>query len=296
MTEIGYLGALLGGVLALASPCSAMLLPAFFAYAFDRPAQIVARTGWFYVGLLITLVPLGVAASSVGRVLTVHRDTVILVSGAVLIVLGLMQIAGGGFGSGLAQRAVGRIRVRSGLSVVALGAVYGLAGFCAGPILGSVLAVSAAGGDPVYGGVLLALYALGMVVPLLLLALAWKRFDLGRRGWLRGREIRVGRLRTHTTSVVSGLLFVAIGLLFVLTDGTGSLASPLGVDAQFDAQLWATRVGDRIGDVGLVVLAGAAVLLLIVRRRRHATRPGADARAAVEDRDAPAGGLSRPEA
>lgn len=293
MTEIGYLGALLGGVLALASPCSAMLLPAFFAYAFDRPAQIVARTGLFYVGLLITLVPLGVAASSVGRVLTVHRETVILISGAVLIMLGLVQMLGGGFGSGVAQRAAARIRVRSGFSVVALGAVYGLAGFCAGPILGSVLAVSAAGGEPIYGGVLLALYALGMVVPLLLLALAWKRFDLGQRGWLRGREIRVGRLRTHTTSVVSGLLFVGLGLLFVLTDGTGSISSPLDVDAQFDAQLWASRVGERIGDVGLVIAAVVGVLLLVAWRARRSDHPDADATATTE---AEADAISRPEA
>lgn len=292
MTEIGYLGALLGGVLALASPCSAMLLPAFFAYAFDRPAQIVARTGLFYVGLLVTLVPLGVAASSVGRILTVHRETVILISGAVLIVLGVVQILGGGFGSGVAQRAAGRIRVQSGISVVALGAVYGLAGFCAGPILGSVLAVSAAGGEPVYGGVLLALYALGMVVPLLLLALAWKRFDLGRRGWLRGREIRIGRLRTHTTSVVSGLLFVALGLLFVLTDGTGSISSPVGVDAQFDAQLWVSRLGERIGDVALVV-AAVAVVLVVAWRVRRAGRPAPDP---TETSEAPTDDVSRREA
>lgn len=285
MTEIGYLGALLGGVLALASPCSAMLLPAFFAYAFDRPAQIVARTGLFYVGLLITLVPLGVAASSVGRILTVHRETVIVISGAVLIVLGLVQMLGGGFGSGAAQRAAARIRIRSGVSVVALGAVYGLAGFCAGPILGSVLAVSAAGGEPVYGGVLLALYALGMVVPLLLLALTWKQFDLGRRGWLRGREIRVGRLRTHTTSVASGLLFVGLGLLFVLTDGTGSISSPLGVDAQFDAQLWASRAGERIGDIALVAAAVIGAVILIARRARRVERPdtGAPPEARTEE-------------
>lgn len=280
MTEIGYLGALLGGVLALASPCSAMLLPAFFAYAFDSPAKLVARTGLFYVGLLITLVPMGVAASSVGRILTIHRETVILVSGGVLVALGIVQMLGWGFGSAMAQRAAGRIRVQSGVSVVALGAVYGLAGFCAGPILGSVLAVSAAGGEPVYGGVLLALYALGMVVPLLVLALAWDRFDLGRRRWLRGREIRVGRIiRTHTTSVISGLLFVALGTLFLATDGTGSIASPLGIDAQFDAQVWASELGSRIGDVGLLAATVVGVVLLVAWRvrRTRPTEPPSDA-------------------
>ncbi|WP_009945137.1 hypothetical protein [Saccharopolyspora erythraea] len=35
MTEIGLVGAFLGGLLSLLSPCSALLLPSFFAYAFN---------------------------------------------------------------------------------------------------------------------------------------------------------------------------------------------------------------------------------------------------------------------
>lgn len=35
---VGLLGALVGGVLTLLSPCSVMLLPAFFSYAFTSPA------------------------------------------------------------------------------------------------------------------------------------------------------------------------------------------------------------------------------------------------------------------
>lgn len=51
MSDIGYLAALMGGVLALLSPCSAMLLPAFFAYAFQNPRQLLAApasstSGW----------------------------------------------------------------------------------------------------------------------------------------------------------------------------------------------------------------------------------------------------------
>lgn len=274
--EIGYLSAFLGGVLALVSPCSAMLLPAFFAYAFERPAKLLATTGIFYLGLAATLVPMGAAASTVGAALTTHRDTVVAVGGGVLIAFGAMQIAGVGFGSRLAQRAAGRLTPQSALSVLALGAVYGLAGFCAGPILGSVLAVAAIGGDPVYGGALLLVYALGMVAPLALLALLWERLELGRRRWLRGRELRIGPLRTHTTSLVSGLLFVGIGLLFLLTDGTGTIAGPVGVDAQFDAQVWTRRVGERVGDLTAVAvvaaLALAAVAWRLLRRRDAARR------------------------
>lgn len=62
-------------------------------------------------------------------------------------------------------------------SVFALGAVYGLAGFCAGPVLGGIPTVAAIGGDPWYGSTLLAAYALGMALPLFVLALLWDRFD-----------------------------------------------------------------------------------------------------------------------
>lgn len=66
MTHIGYLAALLGGLLALLSPCSALLLPAFFAYSIDSTSRLLARTGIFYAGLASTLVPLGAAARTPG--------------------------------------------------------------------------------------------------------------------------------------------------------------------------------------------------------------------------------------
>ena len=98
---------------------------------------------------------------------------------------GAAQILGLGFGSRLAQRAAGRLRPFSAVSVYLLGMVYGLAGFCAGPILGSILTVAALSGHPFTGGALLAVYALGMAVPLFVLAVLWDRFSLGSRRWLR---------------------------------------------------------------------------------------------------------------
>ena len=269
MTQIGLLGAFLGGLLSLLSPCSALLLPSFFAYAFDGLGRLVARTTVFYLGLCLTLVPLGAAAGLFGALLITYRDTVTLVGGLVLVGLGLMQISGRGFGIGAAQQLTGRIRVSSNLSVFALGAVYGLAGFCAGPLLGSVLTVSATGGDPLYGAVLLAVFALGMAFPLFLLALLWERFDLRGRKWLRGREIALGRFRVHTTNLVSGLVFVAIGVLFVLTEGTANLGGLTDVDGQFALQVWVGRVIAGVTDATvLLVLAVVALAFVLWRIRR----------------------------
>ncbi|HEX6969450.1 MAG TPA: cytochrome c biogenesis CcdA family protein [Micromonosporaceae bacterium] len=292
MSGIGYLAALLGGLLALLSPCSAMLLPSFFAYAFQHPGRLVARTAVFYLGLASVLVPLGVGSSAVAAVFVHHRDVLITIAGWTIIALGLLQLAGRGFAFGPAQRRLGRRAGDTPLSVFALGAVYGLAGFCSGPILGGILTVAATTAQPVAAGALLAVYALGMAAPLLLLALLWDRFRLGERRWLRGGAVRIGRLRLHTTSLISGLLFVLLGAMFLRFDGTAGLAGVPGLtDFEAAAQEWITRTVGRVPDllVLVVVAAGAAALLLIGWRRRAAHRdasPAPDRHAVPADRPA----------
>ncbi|WP_267245425.1 cytochrome c biogenesis CcdA family protein [Streptomyces sp. PR69] len=274
MSDIGYLAAFLGGLLALLSPCSALLLPAFFAYSIDSASRLVARTGIFYAGLATTLVPLGAAGSYAGRFFYGNRDLLVAVGGWLIIALGVLQILGLGFASRRMAELSGRIRPTNAVSVYALGLVYGLAGFCAGPILGSVLTVSALSGSPVYGGLLLAVYALGMAVPLFLLALLWDRLDLGRRRWLRGRAFRLGRLELHTTSLLSGLFFIALGGLFLAFDGATALPGLLSVDDSFAAERWARDLGAAIPDWLLIVAAVAiAAITLGTRgwRRRERT-------------------------
>ena len=289
MSDIGYLAALLGGVLALLSPCSALLLPGFFAYAFGSRRRLVARTGVFYLGLAAVMVPLGVGSSAVAGVFFTHRDTLILVAGWTIIGLGVVQLAGRGFAFGPAQRWSARLTGESATSVFALGAVYGLAGFCSGPILGAILTLSATSAGPAAGGALLAVYALGMTVPLLVLALFWDRWQIGRRRWLRGRTVTLGRLRLHTTSMVSGLLFVGLGVLFLVFDGTAGLAGGLGLtDVEGAAQEWVGRTAGAVPDeVALLAVAAVALALLLRRRRR-----GRDGTAAPDEQE----GGGRPDA
>ncbi|QKW38213.1 cytochrome c biogenesis protein CcdA [Actinomadura sp. NAK00032] len=260
--SVGYAAALLGGVLTLFSPCSALLLPAFFAYSFTERTRLVARTAVFYLGLCTTLVPLGAAGALAGRLFYGHRELLIAIGGWTIIALGVVQIAGLGFGSsrlqGLAAR---RGKAGSALSVGLLGAVYGLSGFCAGPLLGGILTVSAVGGSPLYGASLLAVYALGMAVPLFVLALLWDRYDLGRRRVLRGRPVRLGPLRVHSTSLVGGLFFIVLGAVFLLFDGTSALPGLVDPDTEFALEETVARIGEAVpnGRLLVVLAAGAAV-------------------------------------
>ncbi|MFE3679867.1 cytochrome c biogenesis CcdA family protein [Streptomyces griseus] len=280
MSEVGLAVAFLGGLLALLSPCSALLLPAFFAYSFTSRTRLVARTGLFYAGLCTTLVPLGVAGSFASRLFYGHRDTLVAVGGWTVIALGVAQIAGLGFGSRRIARAAGARRSGSAVSVFALGSVYGLAGFCAGPILGGVLTVAAMGGDPLHGGALLAVYALGMAVPMFVLALLWDRFDLGRRRWLRGRAQRVGRLRLHSTSVIGGLVFITLGVVFLVFDGTSALPSLISTDAEFALEEKASGIGAVVSDrfvlLALAAAVASAASLVLFRSARRRTETASD--------------------
>lgn len=276
MSDATVAVALLGGLLALLSPCSALLLPAFFAYSFTSRTRLLGRTVLFYAGLCTTLVPLGVAGSFTSRLFYGNRDLLVMIGGWTVIALGLAQILGLGFGSRRIAQAAGRRRSGSTLSVFALGAVYGLAGFCAGPILGGILTVAAVGGDPWHGGALLAVYALGMAVPMFVLALLWDRFDLGRKRWLRGRTISVGRLSLHSTSLVGGSLFVVLGVGFLVFDGTSALPSLLSTDAEFALERRLSDLGGAVSDrLVLLVVAGVAALgavLALLRPPRESAK------------------------
>lgn len=279
MNEIGWLAAFLGGLLALFSPCSALLLPAFFAYSFGATVRLIGRTAVFYAGLCTTLVPLGVAGSFAGRLFYGDRDLLVTVGGWTVIVLGVAQVLGFGFGSRRMQGAAARLRPSSVLSVFALGAVYGFAGFCAGPILGGVLTVAAVSGSSWYGGVLLAVYALGMAAPLFVLAFLWDRFRLGERRWLRGRSVHVGRLEFHTASLVSGLFFVVLGTVFLAFDGTSALPGVLDVNQEYALEQQAARIGSAVSGTAVLlalaaVVAVVATVVLVRTLRTPPERPG----------------------
>ncbi|BBJ71221.1 cytochrome C biogenesis protein CcdA [Corynebacterium ulcerans] len=262
VSDIGLLGAFLGGILALLSPCSALLLPAFFAYAFQRSSQIMARTGVFFLGLAAVLVPVGTAAGRLGGFLALHRETLILGGGIVIVVLGIFTFFGGGISlpglSGLA----GRVRGQGWLSVFLLGAAYGFSGFCAGPLLGAVLTTAVVSASSSYGALVLGCYALGMVVPLVILALFWERIP---RGALGGKIVNVGPLKLNTMSMISGVIFVIIGLVFIFTHATTGLPGLLSIETQSAIQAWVLNVAANVSNLTsvLIVLGIIAVGLVI---------------------------------
>lgn len=259
--------AFVGGALTLLSPCSALLLPAFFAYAFAGPGRVVARTGIFFAGLLTFLVPLGLGAGALGGLLLTRRAELTLLAGILLVVIGTYQLVVGGFqlpGSERFERARARLSGDSILSTYLLGAVYGFGGFCAGPILGGVLTIAASTGGALPAAALLAAYGGGMVLPLLVMALAWDRLQGVVRTGVVQREVQLGPLRRPLGTVMSSLLFIGLGVAFAVSQGANTLA-PLYAALDADGVLLAVETAVRRALTGLpptVWLALAAAILI----------------------------------
>lgn len=251
-----------GGALTLLSPCAALLLPAFFAYAFAGPGRVLARTAIFFLGLLSFLVPLGLGAGALGGLLLTRRAELTAVAGVLLVAIGVYQLAVGGFrlpGADRLAQLRGGLTGESVLSTYLLGAVYGFGGFCAGPILGGVLTIAASSGGALPAGLLLAAYGAGMVLPLLVLALAWGRLEGPVRRGLIQREVGLGPLRRSLGTVISSVLFIGLGIAFAVSQGANALA-PLY--ASLDADTFLLRAEAAVREA--VTALPEAVWLMMV--------------------------------
>jgi cytochrome c biogenesis protein CcdA len=223
--EVSFAAAFFGGILALLSPCSALLLPAFFAYAFQNRTELLARTFLFYLGLATIFVPLGMGATLATSLFLDNRDTMIVVAGVLLIAFGVLELSGRSIRLPFSGPSSSAVETKNLFGTYTLGLVYGFGGFCSGPILGSVLTVAAAGDNALRGGGLLAIYALGTVLPLFFIALLWDSAGIGKAKWLRGWGVKIGPLAIHSTNLIAGTVFVLLGLAFIFLDGTNALSS-----------------------------------------------------------------------
>lgn len=275
--DIGLLSAFIGGVLALLSPCAALLLPAFFGSTVGVGSRLLLHGLIFYVGMLLVLIPLGMGAGTLGAIFTSYRGTIVLIASVILIILGIVQFFGFGFDPARVLPGVDAARSRSALATGAtktflLGATSGIAGVCSGPILGAVLTLAATRGSAFLGGVMLAVYGAGMVVPLFIIAALWTRMGPRARAAMRGGSITMFGRRLPVVSMVTGALMILIGILFWATNGLVSAPSLVPTSTLAHIQEWASSWTSTSIDIVVVCLLAVIALTVWFRHERRRNR------------------------
>jgi cytochrome c-type biogenesis protein len=241
--------AFVAGALSFISPCTLPILPAYFAFTFQADRKRIAlMTVAFFLGLALIFSLLGASSSALGSVL--NRNIILLtrVGGALLIVFGIMSILGRGFTGPTFQS--NRSATFGGSFF--FGATFGLGLTpCIGPILAGLLTI-AAGQSVARGTSMLFIYALGLGLPLMLVStligdrprdsLIWR--ILRGKGWhvtILGRTFHL-----QSTSVISGLLFLALGIIMLQGKNIQSMLPDSVIAFTTDLQLQFNSIQDKL--------------------------------------------------
>jgi len=221
LTKISIPIVFIAGILSILSPCILPILPAFFSYTFKEKKQITKMTLIFFLGFALAFVSLGIIAVVVGKTTIIlfqsKIDFLILAAGILLIILGVMSILGKGFHGIIKQK---RLR-NDAIGVFVFGIFFALGwSACLGPIISGILLMIAVIGNFFTGIYLMFFYSLGIFIPFFVLSFVYDKYNLSKSKFIEGKEIKIFNRKINSTNLLSGLLLIIIGFVFVIFRNT----------------------------------------------------------------------------
>jgi cytochrome c-type biogenesis protein len=207
----------LEGLASFLSPCVLPLIPAYMTYLTGRSAEamtqdkkahrnLIFNSLAFILGFTVIFVLMGAAATKLGSLLLRNQHLIRRISGILIILFGLFNAGWIPIRFLNYERRLQLLPERQGLiSSLLIGMGFSLGWTpCIGPILTSVLIMAANVQTVVKGMLLLAVYALGLGLPFLALAVGirylWKYLNLLTR--------HLGIIKK-----VSGAILIIIGVM-----------------------------------------------------------------------------------
>ncbi|MGW4804668.1 cytochrome c biogenesis CcdA family protein [Kitasatospora sp. NPDC004272] len=210
--------ALAAGLVSFFSPCVLPLVPGYLSYvtgfsAADlsdargaRRGRMLAGSLLFVLGFAAVFVSGGALFGSFGQTLQDHKRIISIVMGLLTVLMGLAFM---GLLPGFTMREL-RSHRRPAIGLAGaplLGLVFGIGWTpCIGPTLAAIQGLAFSQASAGRGALLMAVYCVGLGVPFVLAALAFRR-ALGAFGWVKRHYQWVMR--------IGGGMLVAVGLALV---------------------------------------------------------------------------------
>ena len=224
LQNVSFIIAFLAGMTSILSPCILPLLPAYFAISFKEKRKITLTTFIFFLGFALVFILMGLLAAFTGKALTsVFKNISWLVPavGAALVVFGIMIFLGKGFPGFNVKR-----KIRADATGIFLSGIFFAIGWtaCTGPILSGVLLMASTFRNYAAASYLMFAYSLGIFVPLFILSFFYDKLRIDKIKWLNKEtviKIANKKFCTNVPNIIAGLLFVFIGLIFIIFKGTG---------------------------------------------------------------------------
>jgi cytochrome c-type biogenesis protein len=232
--------AALAGLVSILSPCVLPLLPGYLSFVTGlagsdldaagagRPAasategaegggvavatrpvalrgRVLAGTVLFVLGFAVVFSLMAAMVANVGYVLKSHQDTLNIVLGVLVIVLGMGYL---GWIPGLQREArITKLPAAGLVGAPIFGAIFAISWIpCTGPTLGAVLALATTSGETSRAVTLALAYSLGLGIPFVLFGLFFTKL-LG--------VFRAIRRNSRWVTRVGGVLLIVVGLTLV---------------------------------------------------------------------------------
>jgi cytochrome c-type biogenesis protein len=207
--------ALLGGLVSFFSPCVLPLVPGYLSYvtgvagtdlAEARRGRMVGGAALFVLGFSAVFVSGGALFGFFGSTLREYQGALSRVLGVLMIIMGVFFM---GLMPWLTQREF-RFHKRPAAGLIGapvLGALFGIGWTpCIGPTLASVNLLSMNQSSAGRGAVLMIAYCVGLGVPFVLAAIAFRK-ALGAFGWVKRHYVWVMRIG-GTMMILTGVLLL----------------------------------------------------------------------------------------
>lgn len=206
--------ALVAGLISFFSPCVIPLLPGYLSYASGisgaeledaRRSRLVAGAVLFVLGFAVVFVLLGSLTGAAGGWLFVHYQQLNVVLGVITVLLGVAFLGGIGF----LQRdwRIHKVPAVGLAAAPLLGFLFGVGWTpCVGPTLAAINVLSVNEATAGRGAVLSAVFALGLGLPFIAAAVAYRRM-LGAFAVVRRHQVLVMRL--------GGAMMIVVGVLLL---------------------------------------------------------------------------------
>ena len=217
------------GFISFLTPCVLPIIPGYISYItgknldeIERDKRIVLiKTILFSLGFSAVFITLGITASAIGNILLFFSNELRIVAGLIIIFFSLQMLGIINFKFMNKEK---RVETKSYKDNYAFPFIVGAAfafGWtpCIGPVLGSIIALSAAEATVSKGILLLSFYSLGLAIPFILSGYYMSKFLSSKKGFGKyyGRITKTGGSILLITGVLITTNQIQIVSYYILT-------------------------------------------------------------------------------
>ena len=217
------------GFISFLTPCVLPIIPGYISYITGKNLNeieqdkrvVLIKTILFSLGFSLVFIILGATASAVGNILLFLTNELRIAAGVVIILFSLQMLGIFNFNFLNQEKRIETQSYKDNYAFTLLvGAAFAFGWTpCIGPVLGSILALSATEASIGSGILLLSFYSLGLAIPFVLSGYFMNKFLTTRKGFSKyyGRVTKTGGAILLITGILIATNQIQVISYYILT-------------------------------------------------------------------------------